>query len=615
MARTKHIILIFALVLLSTQGAISEEAQLSNTRQAICILKINSTTDTLPYLEPGEMAAIIKSPSVLGKTIRDILEISPDEILGLLDNIRVSGQIVDDKYTCSTELMIALPDTVKPAAIEFLKALAENLQNSLNNAYDLQRGKIYEQYEVAENKFKRAELDIQRLIEEPVIRIYPTEESNIDFDTKRQLEKRVDLSNLDLPMSFEEVLNEISNSVEPPLQIQPNWRDLADLPDIQPTTPAEMGPLTNVKISAAIETLLSGLSTPDVPLGYAIQDKIIIIATEETLPINLETTVYDISGLLVNGRTSNTLIRAIKETIEPETWFDITPEGEGQIIDMQGGKLSIINTPEVQYKITDFLTNFPKEIPSESVEAIPANILFEEQQKLSSQKRMVELEVARLEARREAAEQQIISLSGKMKTEESLDELIRKRSVLSNNLEELKQTLSDKHPEVIAVQKRLGEVAKQVASLQDDTITSELLQLINKQTQQFRDIRTEVNTGRAHSSELAAIEEKLARLNIDLARRREELSRPVGIENLSALNENLSMTILDLAEKKAEYQVLERQLGEIESQIKATTTTDPKVLKYRETKKAFEEAGKRLNELKEIKDNMQPPQVIAIGLD
>ncbi len=75
------------------------------------------------------------------------------------------------------------------------------------------------------------------------------------------------------------------------------------------------------------------------------------------------------------------------------------------------------------------------------------------------------------------------------------------------------------------------------------------------------------------------------------------------------------MAILDLAENKAELQVVDKQLGEIESQIQAASTTDPKVLKIRRARKAFEEAEVRLNELKEIEANMHSPQVIAIGIE
>ena len=62
--------------------------------------------------------------------------------------------------------------------------------------------------------------------------IFPNEDNQIDYDTNRQLERKVDLSVLSLDMTLEQVLDIIANSVKPPLQIQPNWRDLEEIADI-----------------------------------------------------------------------------------------------------------------------------------------------------------------------------------------------------------------------------------------------------------------------------------------------------------------------------------------------------------------------------------------------
>ena len=153
------------------------------------------------------------------------------------------------------------------------------------------------------------------------------------------------------------------------------------------------------------------------------------------------------------------------------------------------------------------------------------------------------------------------------------------------------------------------------SKVKDDSITAELERLIENQTRQLENLKREVKSGLMPPSEPASAEERLIQTKIQLAKRREELGKEAGGEQLAKYNQQLSGTLLDLAMKNAEFKVIEKQLGEIESQIKAASTTDPKVIKYRQTRKAVEDAEKRLNELKEIKDNMQPPQVIAIGLE
>ncbi|MBN1973950.1 MAG: hypothetical protein JW787_09955 [Sedimentisphaerales bacterium] len=641
MATAKHIIIIFALVLFSTQAAIPE-TQISNSRQASCYLQITTYSDSFKF----NLMATVQSSGVKGKAVQDILGVSPDKVEVTVSNYNGEGKSGVMTYTC--ELIVALSPELSPQANGILKAIVENLKRSLKEAYKEYSDGFNTQYETAMKNYKEAESQLNKLNEEPVIKVIPNDNYTYGDYTNKQLEKVVNLSNLDPSISFEEVLNIMEKSVEPPLQIQPNWRDLADLPDIQPTTPAEMGPLPKVKLRTAIEILLAGLSTPDVPIGYLYHDGVITIATKDSIKIPMVTFVFDISGLLVNGRTSSSLIKAIKETIEPDSWYDenisaITSvpseryagygggysgipsrikTGDGKIIDMQGGKISVYNTPEIQDKIISFLTTFPKEIPSEPVESIPAHILFEEQQKLRSQKRLLEMEVARLEAHQSAAERQILVLSDKMKNETSLDLLIKKRIVLSGQLEDLKKTRGEQHPEVVAVQKQIDEIQKLIASSQKDAITSELERLIASQTERLEYLKKEHEAQVAHGvasqttpNVINEAEEKLTRTKIELAKRREELARPIGIENLAALNENLSMALLDLAEKKAQFQVIEKQLGEIDSQIKAATTIDPKIQKYRQARKAFEEAEKRLNEMKAIQTNMQPPQVIAIGLE
>jgi len=383
-----------------------------------------------------------------------------------------------------------------------------------------------------------------------------------------------------------------------------------------------MGPLTGVKVRAALDNLLSGLSTIEVPLGYIVRDGVIIIASKDALPNNLVTTVYDISGFLINGRSINTLIQAIKETIEPESWYDSDTDGEGKIIDMQGGKISVINTPEVQNQIVDFLANFPKEIPTGPLEGVSLDNLIVQREGLTGQKQMLELDIARLEARQDAVEQQIVSLSGKVKNINTTMALEQRLASLAVELEHLKTTRTENHPDVLAIKREMETIKKQIDSSVNDSITTELEKLVTNQTERLELLKKQHEeqvraslAPRGIPDTIIEAEEKLVQTKIELAKRREELAIPVGIERLSGHNELLSNIVIELAGKKAEYKVIERQLSEIEGQIQNATTTDPKVLKFRQAKKVLEEAEKKLNELKEKEANLQPPIVIAIGLD
>jgi Flp pilus assembly secretin CpaC/tetratricopeptide (TPR) repeat protein len=113
-----------------------------------------------------------------------------------------------------------------------------------------------------------------------------------------QLEQVVDLSDLTPSTSFADVLDVLKNSVSPPLQIQPNWRDLLETAEIEPTTPANMDPLTGIKLRKALDVLLAGLSSEFATIGYVVDEGVIVIATEDNLPTKLVTRVYDITDLV-----------------------------------------------------------------------------------------------------------------------------------------------------------------------------------------------------------------------------------------------------------------------------------------------------------------------------
>ncbi|MHC4368503.1 MAG: hypothetical protein ACYSW8_12915, partial [Planctomycetota bacterium] len=120
----------------------------------------------------------------------------------------------------------------------------------------------------------------------------------IDAEVYQLMEQIVDLSNLNAGMSFDEVVNELENAVDPPLQIQPNWKDLLEIADIEPTTPAMMDPLTGIKLRKALEVLVAGVSSDFAIVDYVVDEGVIVIATEEALPAKMVTRVYDITDLV-----------------------------------------------------------------------------------------------------------------------------------------------------------------------------------------------------------------------------------------------------------------------------------------------------------------------------
>jgi len=223
-------------------------------------------------------------------------------------------------------------------------------------------------------------------------------------DVQKQLEQIVDLSQLVPEMPFSGALEMLKNSVKPPLVIVVLWRDLEENAEVDRTTPINVDPISAVRLGTALDLILRSVSGGRAKLGYAVDDGVIVIATLESLPRNLETRVYDIYGFLgppaglptsrgyggyggggyggggyggggyggyggIGGyggyggygrggyggtdygdtAKADEIRRRIIETIDPNSWSDAG--GQGSITVSRGGKLLVRHTPEVHQRI------------------------------------------------------------------------------------------------------------------------------------------------------------------------------------------------------------------------------------------------------------------------
>jgi Flp pilus assembly secretin CpaC/tetratricopeptide (TPR) repeat protein len=124
----------------------------------------------------------------------------------------------------------------------------------------------------------------------------------LDAEVYSKLKEIVSLPNLSPSMSFGEVVEMLENSVTPPIQIQPNWKDLLENAEVESATPAGMDPLTGVKLRKAIEILITGVTSSQLgefgELTYVVEDGVILIGTVEMLPPKMVHRVYDVSDLV-----------------------------------------------------------------------------------------------------------------------------------------------------------------------------------------------------------------------------------------------------------------------------------------------------------------------------
>jgi general secretion pathway protein D len=148
----------------------------------------------------------------------------------------------------------------------------------------------------------------------------------------KSLEKVVDLSDFTPAMPLSQAIERLKSSVEPPLKISPNWKDLYDNADIDQNTEINMDPISGIPLGTALAFLLESVGGV-AKLGYTVKDGVIIIATAETLGITpkpkveMPIQVYDVSELV--GATANFGYRMIPLSFEQVQVGGVTGGGGG----------------------------------------------------------------------------------------------------------------------------------------------------------------------------------------------------------------------------------------------------------------------------------------------
>lgn len=229
-------------------------------------------------------------------------------------------------------------------------------------------------------------------------------EDPVNVAVYKQLEQIVDLYELSPEMPFGEAIELLENSIRvgPPLQIQPDWRELEGNAGIDVTTPIKMDPISGISLGAALELLLDLVSPELAELGYVVDKGVIRIATVESLPSKLITLVYDVTDLVgrpaefftvagaggagaagdaadVGGgfteegqeeimtrdereasafERMSSLIMLIQETVVRDSWFAVG--GEGTIIPYENKKISVRQSREVHNEIKGLLKDLRK---------------------------------------------------------------------------------------------------------------------------------------------------------------------------------------------------------------------------------------------------------------
>ena len=195
-----------------------------------------------------------------------------------------------------------------------------------------------------------------------------------------------------------------------------------------------------------------------------------------------------------------------------------------------------------------------------------------------------------------------------------IQDLAARRRELSRQFERLAIDTVTKAARRRAIQELIARIQEETQEkLANDTVTQELEKLVKVSSDHLEFLLGAYEAGTQGAPELNAARENLARAKIELARRREELSKITGGERLAELNKDLSTITIDTAETDAQMKIVNGLLEETQQQWTQASRFDPKAARIQVAKEALDIADRNVLALKKRLANLQPPTVTTIG--
>jgi hypothetical protein len=206
-------------------------------------------------------------------------------------------------------------------------------------------------------------------------------------------------------------------------------------------------------------------------------------------------------------------------------------------------------------------------------------------------------------------------LSQITQTDVPVEMLLSRKEDLFRDKQELEMEIARHEALLPALEGQIAEINKQVTKrLAADPVSIELQKIADLHLGRVEYLNKLVDDGKAEAAgELELTMEKVARARIELVTRREELSKSAGGDQLAEFNKKLAELMIELALRRAEFDVVIRQLAETEEQLKKASAVDPEISQIRLAQEELEIAERRLSELRIRRANLREPTVTVLG--
>jgi len=112
-----------------------------------------------------------------------------------------------------------------------------------------------------------------------------------------QLRRSADFSHWTRNTTFGQAIDDVKNSVDPPLRLIVLWRDLYENAAIDQQTEIAMDGISDVPLGVALKSLLMAVTGNPGQLAYMVDGGVITVATKDSLKAKWKTRTYDIRDL------------------------------------------------------------------------------------------------------------------------------------------------------------------------------------------------------------------------------------------------------------------------------------------------------------------------------
>jgi hypothetical protein len=199
--------------------------------------------------------------------------------------------------------------------------------------------------------------------------------------------------------------------------------------------------------------------------------------------------------------------------------------------------------------------------------------------------------------------------------EADLQDLAQQRRDLTRDIQNIEMELASMQARRNAIEKQIARTHTELRHKQEgDEITEELAKIVQTNEGLLGQLELQVRAGQMPESGLAKAKEAVMKAKIELARRQEDLAWKAAGGQLNQYTQELSEMAVNTAETQARLVWLHKQLEETQVQLDQASRFDPKAAQIRVAQGALAVAEDRVMELNRRLADLEPPVVTLIGV-